>query len=122
MHEMSIAEHLIRSVEESARANAACRVIRVELEIGEMRLVVHDALRLAFEAVAEGTVAEGAELEITEIPVRMRCRECGEEFRSEIGNFVCPACGAAAGDVIRGNDIILTSMVCDVEDDEGDSR
>ena len=53
------------------------KVTRIVLEIGKLSLVLPDALRFCFDLCCEGTVAEGASLEIIEIPGRARCLTCG---------------------------------------------
>lgn len=112
MHEMAIAQGLIDAVLAAAEKNNASIVETVEVTIGEMQLVVPEALETAFEAVSRGTSAEGAHLiQLTE-NVKMRCRNCNLEFETDIQQFVCPECGQAVGDVIAGNDIVLTSIEC----------
>lgn len=115
MHEMSIAEQLIETVLETAKANDAFSVEEVELEIGEMRLVVPSALELCFEVVSEGTIAQGAKLTISEKKITMECGSCGKRYGAEIGNFICPKCLKAEGKIVEGNEILITAITCDVE-------
>ena len=113
MHEMSIAEDLVAQVLAAAKAHGAVRVDEVEVVCGEMRLVVPEALQLAFEALSAGTLAEGATLTITTEPVRARCRGCGREFGCRIENFACPGCGEADVEFLAGNDVVLKSLTAD---------
>jgi hydrogenase nickel incorporation protein HypA/HybF len=122
MHEMAIAEQLIETVLSTAFQNKARQVEEVDLEIGEMRLVVPSALELAFEVVTQGTIAEGAALNIVERPITMKCNNCEATFPAEIGNFVCPSCKKAEGRIIEGNEILITSIVCDVDEEEEDEE
>ena len=117
MHELSIAEQLIDSVIESAVTNGATKVTGVSLEIGEMTLVVNSALEMAFEAVSKDTLAEGAKLSITEKKIKVKCLVCNNTFPAEIGNYLCPACNQADGKVIEGNDILITSISCEADED-----
>lgn len=117
MHEMAIAEQLLATVLETANANAARKVNAVELEVGEMRLIVPEALDLAFEALSAGTIAEGAELKINEKKVVMHCSHCDARYNAEIGNYICPSCGKAEGRIEEGNEITITAIECDVEED-----
>ena len=68
------------------------RIGTVEVKVGHLRQVVPDSLAFAFTLVAEGTVAEGAELLLEEVPAAGVCRACGEE--SELPGFplACNAC------------------------------
>ncbi|NLF31847.1 MAG: hydrogenase maturation nickel metallochaperone HypA [Planctomycetes bacterium] len=113
MHEMSIAVDMMQQLERIAAEHGVSRVERIELEVGVLRLVVPEALRDAFSAVAAGTVAEGAELDMVETPARARCGACGEEYPVQVEEYLCPRCGQAAGQILAGNDIIIRSLVCD---------
>jgi hydrogenase nickel incorporation protein HypA/HybF len=114
MHELSIAQDLLARVEESVDSPQA-RVLRVTVDIGSAAGIVAQSLRFAFEVIARGTRAEGAELRIVVLPARSRCLECGIlfEFDGLIGE--CPACGRLGGDLVSGNEMILRSIeVADV--------
>ena len=118
MHEMPIAVEIVNRTIDIAQQNDAVRVTEVEVEVGDMRQVVPEALELAFKVVAEGSVVEGAELRIVEEKVAAVCNACGCEFSPEIdASFVCPQCEQADARIVAGNDIILKSIVC--EADEG---
>lgn len=116
MHEMAIAEQLLATVLNTANANSARSVSTVELEIGEMRLIMPKALELAFEALSEGTIAEGAVLKISEKKVVMLCAHCDARYSAEIGNYICPSCGRAEGRIEEGNEITITAIECDIEE------
>ena len=65
MHEMSIATGLIEQVLKIANENNLSRVDEVEIEAGQLRFIIPEAMYTAFEAVSEGTIAAGAKLKIT---------------------------------------------------------
>lgn len=115
MHEMSIAINLVQQVEQETLAHDAVRVNEIQLNIGELQLIVPEALETAFEAASVGTIAEGAQLKINEVKVAARCGECSTEFQPEIGNYVCPRCGKANAEILEGKEIILVSLDCDLE-------
>jgi len=117
MHEMSIATGLLESVLDAAAAHGAGRIEEVELHVGAMRLVVPEALEMAWSIVSEGTAAAGARLNLTEVPIKAKCRACGSVFTPEIGEFLCRRCGQADVDIVEGDDIILRSIVCQNEEE-----
>lgn len=117
MHEMAIASALVDQVLRVAREHKADRVREVIVVCGVMRQVVPEALELAFEVLTEGTAAQGATLKIETQGLVARCRECGLQYEATVDNFGCPTCMAAAPELLRGQDIILQSVVCDVEDE-----
>ena len=89
MHELSIATSVVETCAEHA---GGARVLRVRLEVGQLAAVLPDSLRFCFEACARGTVVEGAELDIHEIPGRAVCGTCGETLTLDAPLGRCP-CG-----------------------------
>ena len=77
MHELSITRNIVAIVSEAA---AGRRVTCVRLEIGQLSAVMPDAVRFCFDVCAQGTVLEGATLEIDAIEGRGQCNQCGSEF------------------------------------------
>lgn len=110
MHEMSVAVQLVVQIEDAVRDSELERVTKVMLDVGEMQLVVPEALVVAFESAAEGTVAEGAELIISEVPTEASCRSCGHEYVPDIANYTCPKCLKADAEIVAGKDIILKAI------------
>lgn len=112
VHELAIAQSILTIAERHA---AGRRISRVEVEVGHLRQVVPAALRFSFELVAEGTAAEGAELELTEVPAGGVCRRCGAD--GDLGAFplACQACGGLDVEVTRGEE--LTVEAIEVTDD-----
>jgi hydrogenase nickel incorporation protein HypA/HybF len=106
MHELGIAQEIIAMV--AGRAGQA-RVLRVVLEIGRHALIFPDSIRFCFDLCSEGTVAEGARLEIREIPGRARCRECGEEVLLEEPFGTC-VCGSNNLQWLAGDEIKIKEM------------
>ncbi len=119
MHEMSIAEGLLTAVLDAADGCGATRVESIELDVGQMRLVVPEALQMAWQVITDGTIAAGSELVVTEVPMTATCRECGREFAPHIDDYLCPDCGHADVDIVAGDDIILKSVVCDRQQPSG---
>jgi hydrogenase nickel incorporation protein HypA/HybF len=109
MHELSLARDLLSTIESRLHSNNV-QVVRIDLEIGSALGIVADSLRFAFEAIATGSKAEGAELSIEQIDARSRCAGCGTlfEFDSLIG--ACPRCGRLGGEFLSGNQMVLRSI------------
>jgi hydrogenase nickel incorporation protein HypA/HybF len=61
MHELSLTREIVAIICEAA---AGHRVRQVTLEIGKLSSVMPDAIEFCFDAVAEGTLAELARLDI----------------------------------------------------------
>ena len=74
MHEASLAGGVLKLVEESAQREHFRRVSVLRLEVGKLANVELRALRFALEAIAPGTVLEGAALEFEEPEGQAWCR------------------------------------------------
>ena len=107
MHELSIAESVVRI---ATRQAAGRRVTKVWMKVGHLRQVVPSALSFSFGLVAEGTPAEEAQLEIEEIPVSGECRRCGERSQPEDFPLLCAACGSADLEILRGEELLVESL------------
>jgi hydrogenase nickel incorporation protein HypA/HybF len=107
MHELAIADSIVRIACDHARGR---RVAKVEVKVGYLRQVVPDALAFAFSLVAEGTAAEGAELELEHVPPAGRCRACGAE--SELDGFplACARCASLDLELLRGEELLVDSL------------
>jgi hydrogenase nickel incorporation protein HypA/HybF len=110
MHELAIAQDLVRQARLAARAQAGGRrVSELHVEIGELSGVVPLALREAFPLAAEGTELNGTKLRIKRIKVRFQCRACGGGFGLGAG-VGCPRCGSSDVDMVHGREICLTAL------------
>ncbi|SRR5690554_4690078 len=92
MHELSIAMSLIDLITQECKNHGVDRLKKVKVVAGELAGVVPEALKFSFEVVSEGTVAEGAELEIEVRPLQAICQDCSTEFIIEKMKFRCPQC------------------------------
>jgi hydrogenase nickel incorporation protein HypA/HybF len=113
MHEVGIMQEAIEvALAEAARAGAD-RVVAVRLRIGRLAGVEPDALALAFEVVTHTTAAEGARLEIEEVPVVCLCPACGSSFQPPGWIFECPTCRRLSSDVRGGWELEVAAVeVC----------
>src|SRR4051812_11589797 len=118
MHELSLAESVVRI---ACRHAGGRPVTRVRLRVGHLRQVVPGALEFAFELVAQGTEAEGAELVMEEVPAAGRCRSCGIE--SELPGFplCCGACGGLDVELLRGEELLVDELELEDEAEDADA-
>jgi hydrogenase nickel incorporation protein HypA/HybF len=106
MHELAVTQEIVEILRERAGER---KVRRVVIEIGKLSLVLPDAVRFCFDLCAEGTPAEGAQLEILEPPGRARCRDCSGEVALEQPFGRC-ACGSTDLDWISGEELKVKEM------------
>ena len=112
MHELSIAESVVRV---ASRHAAGRSVSKVTVKMGHLRQVVPSALEFAFELVAEGTEVAGADLALEEVPAAGTCRECGVESELDVFPLQCRRCGGLDMEVTRGEELLVDSLELDEE-------
>jgi hydrogenase nickel incorporation protein HypA/HybF len=106
MHELSITRNIVAIVSDRAQGR---RVRRVTLEVGKFSGVMSRAIAFCFDAVAQGTVLEGASLDIREVEGRARCSACGTEFEMPTLYAAC-ACGSRRLHCLQGEELIVKTM------------
>jgi hydrogenase nickel incorporation protein HypA/HybF len=115
---MGVTQGVLDAVIEASAAAGATRVNVVRLTVGELTALVPDSMQFAWECLTPGTLAEGAVLEIAETPGRSLCLTCGTEFYHDRYDRRCTACGAAATEVVSGDDLLIDTVDVDVPDAE----
>ena len=110
MHELSIMDSALNLALDQAEKAGATRVHLIRLRIGMLSGVVPEALQFAFEALVPGTAAEGAALDIENVPARFWCSACTSEFQSDDFLAECPGCHRPSGDLRAGREMELASM------------
>jgi len=110
MHEVSLMEQTLAIAVEQAQHHGASRIHRLTLKVGQQSGVVTDALAFAFDIVSQGTIAEGAQLEMIEIPVTCRCEPCQSDFQPADWIYVCPQCQTLSQRIIDGKQLELASL------------
>jgi hydrogenase nickel incorporation protein HypA/HybF len=106
MHEMAITQSVVDAVCEHA---AGRRVHSVTLEIGALCAIVPAAMEFCFGLATEGTVADGAALDLNIRQGAARCRSCTARFVLDDPILLCP-CGSADVEVLEGRDMRILSM------------
>ncbi|MBI4964131.1 MAG: hydrogenase maturation nickel metallochaperone HypA [Desulfomonile tiedjei] len=104
MHEMAIVQSIMDILMQQAKMHRATKIVSVALEFGRLTAVQPDAVRFAFEVLSEGGIAQGTRLDITIVPVKVRCLDCSKESIMENYQPFCPACSSAAIQIIEGRD------------------
>ena len=113
MHEVALMEEILTILRENAQTQGFCHVHRVILSIGKLSGIEPENLAFCFKSVTAGSLAQGAELEIQEVPGLGWCEPCGRSVEMETPFDPCPHCGAAQLPVTAGMDLRLEGI--DVE-------
>ncbi len=110
MHELSLMEGVLDLLEDERGRHGFRRVTRIVLEVGALAGVQKEALDFCFDAVMKGTVAEGAALELLDVPALAWCGACAAEVPVESRLDPCPRCGGAPERLVQGLDLRLKSL------------
>jgi hydrogenase nickel incorporation protein HypA/HybF len=107
MHEMGLCEAVLSVVREVSEDEP---VGRVRLRVGRLQGVVPDVFEFCWRMVAQDTGAADAALELRDVPVRVRCRACGDEADLEGTMVACPGCGAPSVAVLAGDALTVEEV------------
>lgn len=107
MHEFGLCEPIVAAVERRA---AGRPVERVRVRVGALHRVAGPAMDQAFALAAEGTVADGADVDLIVVPLSIHCGACGHDGTTEDPLSLCPACGSADIAISGGDDLVLESI------------
>ncbi len=113
MHELSLAQDMLTTLQRVAAEHHATRVSAVRLKLGEFTHVDPETLTFAFEVACRGTILEGCRLDIERLPTKLRCPKCAWEGTATPEEYVCPSCGQLGFTVLQGRELQLDSMDCE---------
>ena len=114
MHEFGIVEGIVSSVVPELRSSNVRHVSKVHFRRGSA--FSEEALRQAYQATTQGTLLEGAALEIDTVNLDYTCA-CG--YKQIINSddleghmFICPLCGAVH-EVDEAHDLELVEIIAE---------
>lgn len=110
MHELSLAEAMLDIIKEQAELERFNKVTSVILEIGALSHVEADAMLFCFDAVVEGSLAEGAILKIEHTSAKGQCSDCHKINTIENVYEACPYCGAFGLKILEGDEIRILKL------------
>lgn len=117
MHELSITRSLLGLVLEKAESR---KTIEVNILVGELSGIVDDCLQLYFKLLSEGTVAQGAQLNIRRESPTCQCLDCQHSWSSNQVPIKCPSCGKNNLRMHGGVELLIESI--EVEDEHTGCR
>lgn len=119
MHEYSTACEIFRAMLDAVSNHEVKRVISLEIELGWLNHINPEQLAFCFHALAKGSLAEKADLNITRILPDIRC-ECGYEGIYDAGQYsttyelatdlCCPRCGNHGPELLSGREINVRNI------------
>ena len=110
MHEMSLCENILQTLQQQADAQQYCKVKTVWLEIGALAGVEVDALQFSFDSVMQGSIADQARLEITHIAGQAFCSACAKPVPIQQRYDACPECGHFPLRIVSGDQMRIKKL------------
>ena len=110
MHELSIAEELVRVIRAEIRAYPNALLKSARVRVGTLRLIEPAILECCFEAAIWDSPLTGARLHIEQVAASARCRTCGLEFALEDRWFECPQCDTIGAELLCGDELQLVNL------------
>ena len=112
----------MNQIETIAAERNASSVVSIVVGMGPLSGVEAQLLRHAYPVASAGTIAEGAELVIKDLPLRIKCTQCGEESNALPNKMVCKTCGDWRTTLISGDELMLMSVELERNPEHTDSE
>lgn len=110
MHEHHAVQNLINQAIEKAKLVNAEKVNKIIFGLGDMVGFDDGSINLYYEQMTEGTLLEGAVLEIKHYKPKFQCKDCSHIFEDPKREFKCPKCSSMSLSVLGGKDFLLESV------------
>ena len=110
MHEMAMVSSIFNVINDKIKEYGINKVKQVKLVVGEMTGVEDYTMKACFELFAEATPVEGALLVIERIPIKVKCRSCGNEYIASNMRFRCASCGGTNINIISGKELYIENI------------
>ncbi|MCX7963726.1 MAG: hydrogenase maturation nickel metallochaperone HypA [Candidatus Sumerlaea chitinivorans] len=123
MHEYSLMEDVVGAILDSLKREGVTQqgaVKEVKLKVGALDIHSSESFAQAFTSLTQGTLLEGARLDLEIVPARITCAKCGHSGDIGVGEadghqaepvVECPQCGepcvVTGGRGIHPIDIII---------------
>lgn len=113
MHELAVTREILRIAVEEGQKVGANRVWAIHLRVGALTGIVPDSVQFYLDALSPGTIAGGARLVATVVPLGATCPACSSTFPADDLDLKCPVCGQW-GIVSQGRELHVESVEVDV--------
>ena len=111
MHELSVAQNIIETIEQNVPKDELCNVREVLLKLGEYSGVVADSLKFSYEIITSGNELQHSALKIENIPFSIKCNSCGSITTNSYGLRECAECLKTDTEVLSGEELLISEIV-----------
>ena len=113
MHELSIAQSIIKIVESSLPNKNENKVNSVHLLIGKLSGIEIDALQFAYSVLKNNSFLYSSVLKIDETNGQAKCLTCNITFEMNRYGTPCPECGGYAFEILQGKEMKVLKINID---------
>jgi len=111
MHELGIVMEVIDQVEKVAADSGVKKVLKLNMEIGEVSSVVPALFTDCFDwAKKKTTYMQDTQLEIVLLEGISYCQDCDQTYRTTAYAKKCPHCGSLRTYLITGNQVNIKDI------------
>jgi hydrogenase nickel incorporation protein HypA/HybF len=118
---------MVKTVLDVAEKNEATEVLEVTIEVGKLTMLNPEQLRFLLDVLVEDTLMAGAEINIVELSVELKCNLCDYTGLAEMDNsdhylaiVNCPECGERNVEITAGRECNVKNIKIEKEDEEED--
>jgi hydrogenase nickel incorporation protein HypA/HybF len=117
MHESSFARQILAIVLDRARCDGerVVAVRSVSAWIAETEALSAESVAFHFAALAAGTIASGARLDLAVRRIDARCRACATTYQPDHHMLLCPACGSTDGELLGDTGLAIEAIAVSLE-------
>jgi hydrogenase nickel incorporation protein HypA/HybF len=111
MHEISVCQSILKTIEGEMEAKDLPNVREIHLKVGILSNIDAELLKHVFEFVKGESPFEKAELHVEVVEVKATCPKCGQSVKVEKYKFVCPVCGGPLSNITEGNELLIHKII-----------
>ncbi len=111
MHEVSICQTIIESLETELEEEKLEQVREVHLKVGILSCVEPKILEHVFSFMIVDGPLQHASLKIILVEVLAECENCNKKYKVEKYKFVCPDCEKPLSNIIEGNELQIHKII-----------
>ena len=110
MHEYSVTKSLVDLCNREADKNNIKIIAKINLKVGKFTGFSPDSIEFYFQHLKANTKCSNAKIEFEEIPIKIKCRNCGRQQVIDEPILLCPKCGSEEIDLLSGREFLVTSI------------
>ena len=110
MHELPVTQNILEIAVRHGKKSNATRILQLNIVIGQLSSFIDESIQFYWDIISEGTIAEGALLNIERIPAKFNCLECSKSYSLSHNGYECPKCGSTRVEILSGKEFYLDSL------------